>query len=354
MRSTAGAHRNHSTVPCEVIPLANIIVHRFAHLPLFSDLALEFAQQIQPWLSSDQLQEIADALNGSPEAMDCNVSLDTLPLPPPSTHREASALYDLQHDDFGVLFVDAIHGDDASNDGTKHKPLRSLSTALQHSRTRFTETDYKQIVLRRGTYHLRDTLHLTRRDSNLLITNYPSETAQLSGAVPLRNLTWTLYKKGADGKDIFQATLALSVNLTSIPGLRVNGQRAIRARYPNANPETDGFGSSLTAASWVAPVSATPLPSVEYYPDEPLRNDSAGNAAYFQRYSLGIGGVCDKFSPPAGYWCSTKHQGGGASVYRVPTGLNYDARVLPNAPYQNIGGAVVHTWRPAHWATWMV
>ena len=42
------------------------------------NLALEFSQYIQPWLTEQQLNEISDALNGSPEAQNCNVSLNNL------------------------------------------------------------------------------------------------------------------------------------------------------------------------------------------------------------------------------------------------------------------------------------
>ena len=285
--------------------------------------------------------------------MDCNVSINSLPKQPSIQYRQSSTKYNIQQDDFGVIFVDAINGNDHINDGTISKPFQSLSTALSFMRSKYTKDDYKKIILRKGRYYLKDTLYLTHIDSNLLITNYYNEAAELSGAVPLKNLKWTLYKKGENNKNIYQTTIGSNVNITSIVGLRVNGERGIRARYPNANPETDGFGSTLDAKSWVPPLSTNPKPEITYYPDEPLRNDSAGSQPYFQHYSLGIGGVCDNFSPPAGYWCSTNNQGGGPAVYRVPTGLVYDEQILPHAPYVNTEGGVIQTWRPAHWSSWM-
>jgi hypothetical protein len=36
---------------------------------------------------------------------------------------------------------------------------------------------------------------------------------------------------------------------------------------------------------------------------------------------------------------------------RHPSGLRTAA--LPNAPYKNPRGAVVHAWRPGHWYSWM-
>eukprot|EP01083_Nonionella_stella_P283224 963856_1 len=52
-------------------------------------LALEFAQEIQPWLTTDQLQEIADALNGSPEKepKNCTIKPSSLSHIPSNKHR---------------------------------------------------------------------------------------------------------------------------------------------------------------------------------------------------------------------------------------------------------------------------
>ena len=36
---------------------------------------------------------------------------------------------------------------------------------------------------------------------------------------------------------------------------------------------------------------------------------------------------------------------------RSPSGLHYSGH-LPNAPYADASGAIIHTWRPGHWYTW--
>ena len=154
---------------------------------------------------------------------------------------------------------------------------------------------------------------------------------------------------GTNGKDIYQCDLS-SANIGEIKGLRINGLRAIRARYPNANPERDGFGSTLTASSWNPPTLPAE-PDEWYYPDFPLRNDSSGKQ--YIRYSLGIGGACNNFDPPAGYWCSLETHGGGANTYTIPSGMKFNQSVLPNSPYNNASQAVIQSWRPAHWASWM-
>lgn len=92
----------------------------------------------------------------------------------------------------------------------------------------------------------------------------------------------------------------------AIKGLRWNGGRLQRARYPNANSEF-GFQSSLQA-NWT-PQQTPRVPDVEVNLPTPVRNTTV---TYFKTFTAGIGGTCARFSPPAGYWCSTKVQGGGS------------------------------------------
>ena len=39
---------------------------------------------------------------------------------------------------------------------------------------------------------------------------------------------------------------------------------------------------------------------------------------------------------------------------RHPSGFRPSAAQLPHLPYKQPVGAVVHTWRPGHWYTWML
>jgi hypothetical protein len=58
----------------------------------------------------------------------------------------------------------------------------------------------------------------------------------------------------AGGQNVYVADLSSWVPAgANVYGLRENGNRMIRARYPNANPEF-GFGSTLHAVSWVPSV----------------------------------------------------------------------------------------------------
>lgn len=155
----------------------------------------------------------------------------------------------------------------------------------------------------------------------------------------------------APGKNIWAASLA-GLGLQGVPGLRWNGNRLIRARYPNANPETDGFmpPAVIRANSWT-PQSSPRAPDTQI--DLPASYlDRNTTVSSFQTYTAGIGGTCDRFQPDAGYWCSNNVQGGGSVIYYVPTAMQADNTTLPNLPYKNATGAIIQTWRPGHW--WVV
>ena len=299
-------------------------------------LAMDYAHKIQPWLSATKSQELADALNGAVEAQGCNVSAKTTsqrsPKPPSFPDTVAAS---------AVFYVDTNKGSD-TNTGSMDAPFQTIPKAVSAARSLSGKPS--TIVLRAGTFYLEDTIALTEQDSNLTIHNYPGEEVTISGGKVIKP-SWKVFDTKSP-MNIYQADLS-SLGVDSVMGLRVNGMRAIRARYPNANPETDGFDSTLQAKKWLPPVSESP--KVEENPLKPLRNSSES----FQMYQLGIGGVCANFDPPAGYWCGSKTSGGGAFTYRVPSGMVADKSILPHQPYKNATGAVVQAWRPGHWASWM-
>ncbi|EGD73635.1 hypothetical protein PTSG_05343 [Salpingoeca rosetta] len=153
-----------------------------------------------------------------------------------------------------------------------------------------------------------------------------------------------------EGRNIWAA--ALPHPPAAITGLRVNGERAIRARYPDANPERDLFPKGWISAhtAWFGRLHGD-LPQTNIVVDTPNRSFEQDE---FQHFVLGIGGTCDSFTPPEGYWCSTNTSGGGAFTYRIPAGLQYSQQLLPHShAYVNATGAIVQAWRPGHWASWM-
>ena len=336
-------------------------------------MALEFAHNIQPWLSGTQLQEIADALDGTPESQDCNVSVPLKLLnQSPSKPSHDAPSWNESHDAIAsLIFVDYVDGHDA-NDGSISAPIKHLHTALNKLRQRLGvkyRDCIKKIVLREGTHYLPHPIHFGSTDSNLMMTNHDNERVVLSGGVPL-HCEWQKYKNGTNGLDFYQCKVPVDSGIKDIKGLRVNGRRAIRARYPNGDPEyfPCGFCSNLTASSWLPP-NTPPKPAIVIHPDEPgifsfgLHSESMidhelgvssefhrnfnplhlcfavrSDGKSFQKYYLGIGGECDNFSPNAGFWCNGE--------YKVPSGMKVSPSILPNAPYANTTGAIVQTWRP--------
>ena len=74
--------------------------------------------------------------------------------------------------------------------------------------------------------------------SHLHIRNYPQERATVSGGTPLQ----PMWRPSAQCRSCtaqcscFEAELP---ELAQLPGLRLDGVREIRARYPNFDPELD-------------------------------------------------------------------------------------------------------------------
>ena len=85
------------------------------------------------------------------------------------------------------------------------------------------------IVLKGGAHYLDHTLELVAgTHDNLTFVSAPGERAVMTGAMPLK-LSWAPFKIDATGANIYVADVGGQVD--AIDGLRVNGKRAIRARW---------------------------------------------------------------------------------------------------------------------------
>ena len=85
------------------------------------------------------------------------------------------------------IFVDAAMGSDTAA-GSKTAPLKTVEAAV--AKARKAAGAPSTIVLRGGTYYLKDTLALTAADSGLTVESYTGEVAELSGAHLLTALDW--------------------------------------------------------------------------------------------------------------------------------------------------------------------
>jgi hypothetical protein len=331
---------------------------------LLKQTALEFAQVVQPFRTQQDFQDIADALNGAPQygSYDCGV----VPLPIPNASLASLADQGRLPVYAGPLsrpappaissssfYIDPVGGDDGAA-GTEASPFRTLYRGLAASRS--AASPPSTLVLRSTGLHFlsQGPLVLTPQDSGLTVTSYPGEKAWVTGGTSLDNLVWTQARSSS--LNLWSASLA-HLNLTSAPtGLRdptQNYSRLIRARFPNADPERDGFGSGLTP-TWLAPPPFDPPTTWVAQDPKYARNDTTNTVAqtFSIGYNVSAGSGCSYYQPPAGYFCGDQTTFGGLNGYpQWPRGLTLPLSQLPNAPYATnlTGSAVVHAFRANHW-----
>ena len=165
-------------------------------------------------------------------------------------------------------------------------------------------------------------------------------------------------------------------------GLRLNGSREIRAKWPNGDPEVSGAEGWITAPTqWLKPLDRFPDGADKWAASEDIitngsswpgvhwpgpgdvgdcRSMQEDGAAGCGNFHIGSGGFCSDLSPPAGYWCSKSpprgqaynhttrdtcggkyHSCGGTQMHMAPAGV-----VFPRAQaYRNATGAMVQAWR---------
>jgi hypothetical protein len=184
--------------------------------------------------------------------------------------------------------------------------------------------------------------------------------AEALGTVYIKNYGYTTAAKGSP--NLFVADLSGLGITADITGLRFNGQRQIRARYPNARTVEQMDAMQVIADEWY-PQTMGKTAASYFNPPYPARMDSAHdgkrNEPFFSTFKLGIGGPCaQRFTPQASYWCSNSSQGGGPGPYSAPVGFTVSNanESLPHlGTYKSIDaatGAIVHSWRKGRWYSW--
>lgn len=243
-----------------------------------------------------------------------------------------------------------------TNPGTEKEPFCTVQKGVEACRAAnwLIAGGNCSLQLFGGTHRLAKTIELGPDDSGLVISSYTSETAVISGSAGLAT-EWVKYQPESLptlGKQIWVANMDTHFE-GDVKTLLVDGVRAIRARYPDADPEVDKFPKGWIRSDqtdWAPPKDMGAPTYLEYAQENMTRNDFV---QLFKTYRAGVGGQCSHFTPPISYWCAEHTEGGGAGQYRIPTGLKYTNQKLPHAPYRNPGGAIVHAWRPGHWSSWM-
>ena len=302
------------------------------------NLALYYAKKLLPQYGT--FQTVYDAL----QLQNCNISLDDGKI-----YQFKGYRYHICNSEDDVkIFVDVQNGDD-SNTGDISHPLKSIEAAVRLSRIKRSDSSVT-IYLRQGTYYLSESLELNAVDSGLTVMGYNGEKVMISGG-KLYKFDWKPYdsKLYPDAK-IFMTDLS---DQSPVPftQLFINGRRAVRARYPNGNPETMGAHTNPSgyypkADKWYTPKA---VPGALVLIDDPSRNGT-----HFPYFNIGVGGSVSVFDPPESYWGTASPTAGGGRTYTVPIAMQYPADVdFVNRTWSNPSTGELHTFQGARWGGWV-
>jgi hypothetical protein len=282
--------------------------------------------------------------------------LRTLPLPPPSAASR-------------TWYVDSASGADAPSCGQPAQPCASLPYALQLSRA---AGGGGALVLRGTAPHtLRAPLLLTPGDSGLTLAAYPGEAPLLSGGAHLPPLAWAYVSPSpAAGVNasLWAAPLPASLTLPFAALFDPTSRRAVRARFPNGNPEDlsglmpNGF---TKAASWLPPQQpATALTQLNPQLGTQRRAACPADActsggprgagppwAIFCCFFWGWNGTAENFTTGS-FWGVSPGPPGGATV-RTPGGLVVGSDLAPRlAAWARPTEAVWTAFHGSYWGSW--
>ena len=219
--------------------------------------ALAYAPQIQPFISTAQLQAVADSLELV--ALRCNSSAEIAavvaahaPAPRPAVAAAAAAAAAVS------IYVDYGAGSDA-NSGSQTSPVKTIAQAVALSRAQRGAAGGAPIVvvLRGGAAHvLAETVHLSPADSLLAFTAFPGEAPVVTGAQALPSLTWAPFNVSAGGSSphwgpVLDDTTAVSGECagSSDKGAWVGGRSASGWEGPMGAARSGRATRSLSARS---------------------------------------------------------------------------------------------------------
>ena len=316
--------------------------------------AWEFAKATLP--RRGQFKSAFDAL----QLWRCNTST---PAPTHDDHYVAPTLAP-PTDGAALIFADA--GAASGGNGSKTHPFPTLEAGLAAAEAALATGFSKATLVLRGGRYFTHGIVLTPRHSGLTIQSYNGEDVALTGSVkvPAPKHAWSLH-------DELTNTWSLDLSdwremPSQVFGMRVGTESAVRARWPNGNPET-GTGYSLGKLQIFArkPPNETPIqnffsnpedwPGV-YWLSQPEGGDlpNAGeNLAGTGHWEDAYGGPCSGRQAPFGYWCSAQNSRAAATndyypPYGMPGGFDFklglaNASEPHGAPLDAAGRAA--TWR---------
>lgn len=265
------------------------------------------------------------------------------------------------------IYISVENGHDETGDGSFSNPFRTITAGqakLRKIRQNTPPQSLKRaiIYLRQGIYYLNETLMITEKDSNLTIQNYKGEKVEISGATPLQNLKWKVHDL-SNNKNIWVTELHKKTLLNGVmTGLRYDGKRGIRARWPNGDPETQLFpdGWSQTIPKWLPPKTFKSIPKATNITVETPNRSAEGPCQSINgycHYVTGVGGKCLAygFSPPSGYWCNSDPPRGKEYSTSFPSGFVYDKNDFNGRIWNSFQAntSIVNAFRDGHWFSYV-
>ena len=147
----------------------------------------------------------------------------------------------------------------------------------------------------------------------------------------------------APGKlNLWQATIPTSYGVGDINQLFLNDRRITRARYPNANPETDlspkGY---MDPKAWL-PASSYPAPSEVHIPNVRPYDK------WFPNFQWGFNGTVANFT--SGSFWGTRNPPYG-DQYSVPSGVTIQSAPFAGS-WSRVTEGVVNSFQGGHWGGW--
>ena len=280
----------------------------------------------------------------------CNISLGSGKVysPGPFKHKAAAIKENWLSDADISIYVDPVDGND-KNPGTSNQPVKTIEEAVRLYRYKKTmKSEQGVIYLKAGTYFLTDTINITAEDSNLAFVGEGTDNTFISGGREY-TFNWKTYAKemlpqetDVNLVNIMVADLS-SQNPSSFTTLFLNGRRAVRARYPDGNPETMGLHTNPTgyvssAVSWLPPATEQGAFAIDV--DSPQRNGT-----HFPQFRIDYGGPASVFDPHESFW------GGG---FKTPAGLVYSPNEgFASRTWKNPKTGIVHAFHCGHWGNWL-
>ena len=234
--------------------------------------------------------------------------------------------------------------------GTIAAPFQSLQRALAFSRTRLLGTP-AAIILRAGDYYFSETLLINQQvDSGLTIMAMPEELVTFWGGQPFTP-SWSWTRLAATNASVLVTPIPSSINTSwsAFNELMVDGQRQVRARFPNGHSFVNVMCDPSWAVQGVVWVSLAAFP-----PPSSVVTANVRSNFDFNFYQMGFNGSALPFLNQQNYWSQPNPSAGS---YRGQySSFSYNpAQFSPRvSQWTQVESSIIHTPHVGGWGSWQL